>query len=147
MIRYREGYKYVLAETYSIQTDTRPATDIITEYITLTTAGLLTIMKGYAWDGASGPAIDTKDFIRPSLIHDAFYNLFRLRLLDLGWREAVDDLLQKMFLEDAKKVKRPWYSGWLKHLAPIRAWWIHRGVRLGGEASAKWQDEVILEAP
>lgn len=146
-IRYRDGYNYVLHETYSIQTEIRPQAGIVTPYLTLTADGLLTMIKGYAWDGASGPAVDTKDFIRPSLVHDAFYNLMREGLLDLGWRKAVDQLLKKLFIEDAKAVKRPWGTGWLKHLAPIRAWWIYRGVRLGGEGSAKWQEEIILEAP
>lgn len=146
-VRYRDGYKYVLHESCSVQTDIRPPADIMTPYLTLTTSGLLTALKGYAWDGGSGPAVDTKDIIRPSLFHDACYNLMRDGLLDLGWREEADRLLERLFVEDAKKVKRPWGTGWLKHLAPIRAWWIYRGVRLGGEGSAKWQEPVILEAP
>jgi len=146
-VKYREGYKYQIVADYSIQTEICPPADIVTLYARLTAKGLLTLRAGYAWDGASGPAVDTPDFIRPSLVHDGFYNLMRDGLLDLGWREEADRLLQRLFTEDAKKVKRPWGTGWLKHLAPIRAWWIYRGVRLGGEGSAKWQEPVILEAP
>lgn len=146
-VKYRDGYKYVLHETCSLQTEIQPPSDIVTPYLMLTAGGLLTVVRGYAWDGASGPAVDTKDFIRPSLIHDAFYNLMREGLLDLGWRKAADKLLRELYIEDAKKVKRPRGAGWLKHLAPIRAWWIYRGVRLGGEGSAMWQEPTILEAP
>ena len=37
----------------------------------------LYISKGYSWDGPSGPAIDTPDWIKASLVHDALYQLIR----------------------------------------------------------------------
>jgi hypothetical protein len=37
----------------------------------------LTVEKGYAWDGPSGPVIDAKENIRASLDHDALYQLMR----------------------------------------------------------------------
>jgi hypothetical protein len=30
----------------------------------------LNILEEYCWDGASGPAIDTQNFMRGSLLHD-----------------------------------------------------------------------------
>jgi len=132
-IKYRKGYKYLLLQTYTVQTSIKPSECIKAKFIELTPKGLLTILEYYAWDGASGPAIDTKNFRRPSLVHDAFYQLMRERLLDLGWREEVDKELRRMCREDG--------MSWL------RAWWVFRGVRFGGEGSAKWQDLEILTAP
>lgn len=43
--------------------------------------GNLTINIGYAWDGASGPVIDTKNTLIASLVHDALYQAMRLNLI------------------------------------------------------------------
>ena len=72
-ILYNGGYKYQLKETSTIAIDISPETPIDTEYITLDSQGNLTIKKGYAWDGPSGPTIDTLTFMRGSLVHDALY--------------------------------------------------------------------------
>ena len=51
----------------------------------------MNIDEGYPWDGASGPTIDTKDSMLPSLIHDFLYEAFRQGKLDPGeWREKAD---------------------------------------------------------
>ena len=47
-----------------------------------------------AGDGPSGPAIDTKNFMRASLVHDALYQLMRLGTLDKSRRQYADRLLQ-----------------------------------------------------
>ena len=134
MIKYKSGYKYQLVESYSVQTPVRPIDFILSEYIELTVLGVLTIHKGYAWDGASGPGIDTKNIMSPSLEHDAFYQLMRQRLLDPAWRVAVDRFLQTRCLENG--------------MSKIRAWWVHRGVRLGGGPYADPKNaKVIIEAP
>ena len=132
-IKYREGYKYVLHETYSVQTSIRPPADIITPFITLTASGLLILRAGYASDGPSGPTIDTKNFIRGAFGHDALYQLMRMRLLDCGWRPAADRDLDRGCKEDG--------------MWGIRRWWVLRGVRLGGEGAAAWQEDEVLEAP
>lgn len=132
-MRYRAGYKYQLATDYSVQTSLRPSKNISHGFITLTRSGLLTIKAGYAWDGPSGPTIDTKNFMRGSLVHDALYQLMREGLLDLGWRETADQELRRICLEDG--------------MSDIRAWWVYRGVRLCGEQSAIWQEPKALVAP
>jgi len=38
---------------------------------------ILRISEGYAWDGASGPAIDTKTNMTGSLVHDVIYQVIR----------------------------------------------------------------------
>ena len=76
-IRYRSDYKYQLAEGYVSNISIKPKSDIKTEFISLDTEGNLTVKKGYAWDGPSGPVKDTKENMRASLVHDALYQLMR----------------------------------------------------------------------
>ncbi len=76
-IRYRSDYKYQLAEGYDISISIKPKSDIKTEFINLDSEGNLTVKKGYAWDGPSGPVKDTKENMRASLVHDALYQLMR----------------------------------------------------------------------
>jgi len=99
-IKYKGGYKYQLAETYQATVDIRPADTIHTEFIHLTRTGLLMIGQGYAWDGPSGPAIDTKNFMRGSLIHDALYQLMREGHLPKTCRRAADVELRRACAED-----------------------------------------------
>ena len=42
---------------------------------------ILEIKKGYAWDGASGPIINTQDTLVASLVHDVLYQAMRLNLI------------------------------------------------------------------
>ncbi len=67
--RNLKRYKYQLMRDYKHQTTIRLNHDIkIQGFITLSSSGLLTITKGYAWDGSSGPTTDTKNFMRGSLL-------------------------------------------------------------------------------
>ena len=115
-------------------TDIHPEVTIFDLYLSLRDDGILTILSGYAWDGASGPAIDTKTILRGSLVHDALYQLMRLKLLGGWWREAADDELKKICLEDG--------------MCKIRAWWVHRAVRrLAGYAANPKSKKEVLSAP
>jgi len=118
-IAYKGGYKYQLKEDYVTETRITPPTPIQTEYIALTSQGRISIKRGYAWDGPSGPTIDTLNFMRGSIVHDALYQLIREGHLEEGkYREPADRLLQKMCIEDG--------------MSKLRAWWVYKGVRLGG---------------
>jgi hypothetical protein len=122
-IRYRSGYKYQLVEEYSVTTTVIPKQNIETDYIDLNTDGELIIKKGYAWDGPSGPTIDTKNFMRGSLIHDALYQLMRTEHLSKDeWRAEADLELKRFCLEDG--------------MSKIRAWWVHRAVSAAGDPAA-----------
>jgi hypothetical protein len=134
-IEYKSGYKYQLKKDYAIQTDIKSDYLIKSEYLMLTTEGRLIIKNGYAWDGPSGPTIDTLNFMRGSLVHDAFYQLMRERYLDnKKHREPVDRLLQKICREDG--------------MSRLRAWWVYQGVRLGGGPAADpANDKPIIKAP
>jgi hypothetical protein len=92
---------------------------INTPYATLHGTGLLIISDGYAWDGASGPAIDTKTFMRGSLVHDCLYQLMREGLLDRDkYRNCADELLRQICLEDGMwKARADWVYWAVKSFA------------------------------
>jgi hypothetical protein len=122
-IEYKGGYKYQLKKDYSVEIPLKPASDKNSTFITLTGSGVLTIKSGYAWDGPSGPTIDTPNFMRGSLVHDALYQLMREGFLDHNiYREKADKLLQAHCKEDG--------------MSSIRAWWVYQGVRFGGGPAA-----------
>lgn len=100
-IKYRDGYKYQLAVDYSIKIKMRPKKVVAEKFIELDMKGNLTILEGYAWDGASGPVRDTKQNMRASLIHDALYQLMRLGRLKADiYKEKADKLFEKVCIED-----------------------------------------------
>ncbi|MFA5804958.1 MAG: DUF1353 domain-containing protein [Melioribacteraceae bacterium] len=130
-ITYRGGYKYQIKETYTVQIEITPTVNINTEYIQLDTDGNLTLTKGYAWDGPSGPTIDTLTFMRGSLIHDALYQLMREEFLDHKfYRRTADVILRKICREDGM-----WF---------LRAWWVYAGVRLFADPAADPADKRPL---
>lgn len=133
-ISYREGYKYQLAEDYQVAISIKPAEFIRTPYIRLDIDGMLTVCEGYAWDGPSGPTVDTKNFMRGSLVHDALYQLMRERHLDPEkLRNAADLILQTICLEDG--------------MSSVRAWWVYQGVRFGGGPASSSPEEPPITAP
>ena len=115
MIKYKSGYKYQLIEPYFVCVDIALPERIVSEYIVLAVDGVMMIKKGYCWDGPSGPALDTKNFMQGSLVHDALYELMRKGLLDQKWREQADRELQRICIEDG--------------MSKLRAWWVYRAVR------------------
>jgi len=97
-MKYSDGYKYQLKEGKAFPTLIKPTRRLVTEFIILELSGLLIIKSGYAWDGPSGPTIDTPYFIVGSVAHDALYQLMRMDLLDhKRWREA-DYILRRIIL-------------------------------------------------
>ena len=111
-ITYRKGYKYQLYEDYTVDTDIKPPILAASDYIELTTEGRLTIKKGYAWDGPSGPTFDTPSFMRGALVHDALYQLMREGKLDKKYRIPADQLLKKMCEDDGMGWFRVKYVYW-----------------------------------
>lgn len=122
-ISYKKGYKYQLVEEYSTEIPIKPGNDIESDYVVLSNDGNIIIKKGYAWDGPSGPTIDTLNFMRGSLVHDALYQLMREEKLEKNMhRKPADKLLQQMCKADG--------------MNSIRAWWVYQGVRFGGNPAA-----------
>ena len=131
-IRYKGGYKYQLVEQYKVYTPIYPTTLIALPLVQLNLAGLLTIQSGYAWDGPSGPTVDTVTFMRGSLIHDALYQLMRHNLLDHTlYREPADRFLQECCRADG--------------MSQLRSWWVYWGARLGGTASTRAKNQKPIQ--
>jgi len=100
-IKYRAEYKYQLANAYKQRIPIRPKLNIETEFIDLDVEGNLFVKNGYAWDGPSGPVIDTEENMRASLVHDALYQLMRNKELSARThRKAADQLFKDMCKQD-----------------------------------------------
>lgn len=134
-ISYKKGYKYQLQANYTVRIPIIPTRNIYTPFIDLATTGSLLIKKNYAWDGPSGPTIDTLNFMRGSLVHDALYQLMRNIKLDKRiHREPADQLLKQMCIEDG--------------MSEARAWWVYQGVHFGGGRSADpANSKPVIKAP
>ncbi len=134
-IAYKAGYKYQLKRDYTDVIPIQPPVRCDITFVVLETDGSLFIKNGYAWDGPSGPTLDTLNFMRGSLVHDALYQLMRERQLDRTiYREPADRLLQQMCIEDG--------------MTKLRAWWVYQGVRQFGDPSADpANDKPLTFAP
>jgi hypothetical protein len=142
-IFYRElkKYKYQLENNYFVNIGIIPDKSIFEpangkEFLRLEGNGVLTIFAGYAWDGPSGPTIDSKNFLRGSLVHDAIYQLIRQKHLPESYRERADQILYEICLEDG--------------MSKFRAKYVYTSVKLFGASSAKptgTLEHCILEAP
>lgn len=112
-IYFKGGYKYQVTRDASFVIAIKPKEFIYTEYIRLDTDGTLSIREGYAWDGPSGPTIDTSDSMRGSLIHDALYQLMREGHLSLDLRVVADEILREVCITDGMLKARAdaWFIG------------------------------------
>ena len=72
-------YKFKVEENFSIELPFK-IPDFVHPYASLKD-GILSVKKGYAWDGASGPIINTRDTLVASLVHDVLYQAMRLNLI------------------------------------------------------------------
>lgn len=138
MIFYKSGYKYQLHHPAVFYTAIKPDVPIHdtefpihTDYLRLTADGVLFIDEGYAWDGPSGPAVDTPSFMPASLMHDAMYQLFRMELLDVDrWRKVADQEMRRIALEDG--------------MNRFRSWYVYQGVRLGARKAAQPESKHLV---
>jgi len=100
-IRYRSGYKYQLALDDLLAVNIKPEIDIAAKFIKLDTQGRLTIFDGYAWDGPSGPVIDTRENMRASLGHDALCQPMCLQFLSAKkYEDLADRFFKKLCILD-----------------------------------------------
>lgn len=131
-IEYKSGYKYQIISEHEVEIAIKPEEDIITDYIELYTNGKLIMKKGYAWDGPSGPTVDTHTFMRGSLVHDALYQLIRNNKLSQDAREDADRELRKICRKDG--------------MTNLRASCVYWAVRWFGSSAAKGP-KPIYKAP
>ena len=126
-MKYRKlkGYKYQLVNSYTIELPIDyPMVTYETKYkFVVLKNSTIYIKFGYAWDGPSGPTIDTENFMRGSLVHDALYQIFRENPhIAREHKDTADRLLQSMCIEDG--------------MSKLRAAWVYWGVRIFGAKSA-----------
>ena len=126
------NYKYQIVETYTFNIDIK---GIVAgnKYIRLNQDGELTINKGYAWDGPSGPTIDTSTFMRGSLVHDALYQLMREEFIGIEYRDYADKILKQMCIECG--------------MSKFRAWYVYQSLKWFGRSNVKPKEKLIYIVP
>lgn len=95
-ICYAAGYKYQLRQDAQAESGLMLPAPVSHEYFTISEAGLITVKRGYAWDGASSVAIDDPGTIYASLFHDAGYQAIRCGLIDGKWRRELDAMYRQL---------------------------------------------------
>ena len=105
-------YKYqLMAEYKQVLPCALPELHVTTPFFSVEDR-LLTVDKGYSWDGPSGPTWDTETFMRGSLVHDVLYQMMREKLMPFEFRDAADRLLQDICLADGMNPVRATYVYW-----------------------------------
>ena len=129
LVSYFDGYKYALSEDYEHRLSFDSEASILSGKIELE-GDLLILRSGFGWDGASGPAIDTKDSLRASAVHDALWQLMDERMLDPElYKRLVDYEFSKILEEDGVPV--------------VIRWAMHRAVRSYGVRESRHDDSLF----
>jgi hypothetical protein len=95
-----EGHKYELLEDFgAIFVKALKDFSLQTEYAKID-RGMVTIKKGYRWNGNSGPAIDNTTVLVAGMVHDALYKYIKecivsnkgpkRRMSDAAYSELID---------------------------------------------------------
>lgn len=140
-------YKYRLVTTYSfnagIRLEDRPTRKVglnslktLQDLCTYDPAtDMATIHAGYCWDGPSGPTIDDKRAMKPSLKHDYFYQMIRQGFFSEKLRKHADIVYRRDLFANG-------YPKW--------RYWMHYDVlRAFGASSATpgTQTDTVFTAP
>ena len=124
-MKYRKltGYKYQLTESEKINLPHLTGFTVVTPHIMLLPNGSCTVRKGYCWDGPSGPTVDDRRNMLPSLWHDVAYQLMRQGHIPLSKRKEADVFFAGQCIE--------------RGMCRIRAWYYLQGVRLARFAAER----------
>ena len=80
-------------------------------------AGQLIISDGYMWDGPSGPALDTLNMGRASLVHDVVYQLIAAGLIPKRpWKRLADREFRAVMRQGGVPGWRVTYAYWAVRL-------------------------------
>ncbi len=123
-IEYRKlsKYKYQLLKEYRFFCNCPVQAPAEFDFLQANGDGFIVIKKGYAWDGPSGPTIDTENFMRGALVHDSLYQLIREGCINIDYRDHADRLLQEICLRDG--------------MSRVRAWYVYQAVKWFAKSSA-----------
>lgn len=112
-LQYAKGFKYQCMKDAQVYVgDLGQTFDIDLDWLSLTVTGVLTIKKGYACDGPSGPTWDTPNLMRAAFAHDALYELIRKRLLPPSARLAADTMYYEQLIVDGTWIARAKWHYW-----------------------------------
>jgi hypothetical protein len=114
-LHFLRGYKYQVARDYHIKLAIIPYEPISLPFVEIDTAGDTVIKTGYAWNGASGPTLDTRNTMAGSLVHDLLYQLIRLGLIDSKYKEYADRMLKEICIDDGMNHIRATCWLWAVH--------------------------------
>jgi len=87
----RAEYKYILDSDYRYNCANITNQNISEIFYKLVQNGILSIKKGYPWDGAT-IVPDTKSVMRASLVHDCLYQMMRENGLSTQYRKDADKI-------------------------------------------------------
>lgn len=125
-IKYTDGWLYRLELDYQFQVDIT-GYSIKTNWLEMDTSGLITLNRGYCWDGATW-CPEFKTIRRGSLEHDALYQLMQLGLLPSSYKKLADKHLIKTCKEDGM-------NGVLRKI-------VYQAVKMGGDTRKGEGDTV-----
>ena len=97
---YVDGYKYQLRQPILVHIGLEVDQNIITDLVIYRKDGWMLVRKYFAWDGASGPTIDTPATVIASAVHDAGYSLMRQELLSIAARPYFDEAIERLMIRD-----------------------------------------------
>lgn len=110
LIMKTKGYKYISKSEEYFISDLLKGIDIEVSFVKIKN-NIITVRKEYAYDGPSGPTIDTKAFLFGSLYHDAMYQLMREGILDRKkYKSIADKLMREVCLREGMCEFRAWYT-------------------------------------
>lgn len=115
-ITYIKQGGFQLDDEYSVYIPLEPPETVHEAHgwATLQPSGLLTLLRGYAWNGPSVPPFIKvkKDSMRASAGHDALYQFMRQGKLGRYYRKQVDLIFREHLIEDKMPVWRAnlWYT-------------------------------------
>ncbi|MHC4648863.1 MAG: hypothetical protein ACYTBJ_25685 [Planctomycetota bacterium] len=103
--------KYVLTARFNTKCHFGPERCVRTDYAAFYSGGRLVIEPFYEWDGPSGPAIDTDNFMDGSLVHDLLYQFMREgHLSRWKYRRKADKEMRLQCKQDGMSFIRRWYT-------------------------------------
>jgi hypothetical protein len=117
-IKYIADIKYSIVEEYSFESRIIVKEPIFTYFFDILpkedgTGSIWNVRPGYAYDGPSGPTVDTPDSMRPALEHDLKYEAIRNGWIGHECRDIADKEFHERCLEDGMNPIRAeaWYLG------------------------------------
>jgi len=126
-------YKYKLLNTYYLVFP-----DIMPIFTPVSLGGFfkisrlgLEVSEGYAWDGLSGPARDTKESFIGGLVHDVLYQAIREELIPPVLKWFADDLFYYLLKECDVNI--------------IYANYLYRGVQIFGSGSCVPGSSIVSD--